>query len=473
MQHLTKKYGLITAICMVVGIVIGSGIFFKATTVFDKTNGNAVMSLAVVLAVGAVMVICSYVFATLANKFEKVNGVVDYAEATLGRRFAYYVGWFMTTMYYPILTSTLAWVSAMYTCGLVGFAVGSGEHLVLAALYLLLGYGVNALSPRLAGYFQVSTTIIKLIPIGLLAIVGTIVGLVRGTTVASFAERIPSGSGGGFFAAVAAFAFAYEGWIIATAINSELKNSKRNLPVALILGSAIVISVYLLYFLGTVSILSPSEIVGAGGNLPSVVFTALFGSPVFGTIVMVFLVISCLGTMNGLMLGCCRGMYSLAARGEGPCPKIFSRIDEKTEMPHNSSIIGLILCGVWLFQWQIFYCKPEGSPIPDFLAWEGDEVSIITLYAFYIPMFLAVMLKCRDLSPVKRFVMPALALLCCVFMCYSAYDAYRADGKIFGYLATFAVIMAIGAVFDLLKTRREKKAGLTDDEYEEEFEEIT
>ena len=154
MQHLTKKYGLITAICMVVGIVIGSGIFFKATTVFDKTNGNATMSLAVVLAVGAVMVICSYVFATLANKFEKVNGVVDYAEATLGRRFAYYVGWFMTTMYYPILTSTLAWVSAMYTCGLVGFAVGSGEHLVLAALYLLLGYGVNALSPRLAVIFS-------------------------------------------------------------------------------------------------------------------------------------------------------------------------------------------------------------------------------------------------------------------------------------------------------------------------------
>ena len=205
MQHLTKKYGLITAICMVVGIVIGSGIFFKATTVFDKTNGNAAMSLAVVLAVGAVMVICSYVFATLANKFEKVNGVVDYAEATLGRRFAYYVGWFMTTMYYPILTSTLAWVSAMYTCGLLGFAVGSGEHLAIAALYLLLGYGVNALSPRLAGYFQVSTTIIKLIPIGLLAIAGTVCGLIRGTTISSFAERIPSASGGGFFAAVAAF----------------------------------------------------------------------------------------------------------------------------------------------------------------------------------------------------------------------------------------------------------------------------
>ncbi|HBJ18835.1 MAG TPA: hypothetical protein DDY70_03715 [Clostridiales bacterium] len=140
-------------------------------------------------------------------------------------------------------------------------------------------------------------------------------------------------------------------------------------------------------------------------------------------------------------------------------------------MPHNSSIIGLLFCGVWLFQWQIFYCKPADSPIPEFLAWEGDEVSIITLYAFYIPMFFAVMVKCRDLSPFKRFIMPALALLCCGFMCYAAYSAYRPDGKIFGYLATFAVVMAIGVVFDVLKTRREKKAGLTDDEYEEIFDE--
>lgn len=459
MQQLSKKYGLITAICMVVGIVIGSGVFFKATTVFGKTNGNTVMSLAVVAAVGAVMIICSYVFAILANRFEKVNGIVDYAEATLGKRYAYYVGWFMTTMYYPILTSTLSWVSAMYTCGLLGCAVGGGEHLAIAALYLLLGYGINALSPRLAGYLQVSTTVIKLIPIGVLALIGTVVGLINGTTVASFSASALAGGGGqGFFAAVAAFAFAYEGWIIATAINSELKNSKRNLPIALLLGAVVVISVYLLYFLGTISVLSPEEIVSAGSDLPKVAFSTLFGSPVFGTIAMVFIVISCFGTMNGLMLGCCRGMYSLAARGEGPCPEIFSRIDERTEMPHNSSIIGLVFCGAWLAQWQIFCCKPDGSPIPDFFAWGGDEVSIITLYAFYIPMFIAMMIKLKDLSPIKRFVMPALAICCCCFMCYAAYAAYRDNGKIWCYLLVFAVIMGIGAAFDLLKVKREKKS---------------
>ncbi|MGH4117443.1 hypothetical protein [Clostridium sp.] len=46
--------------------------------------------------------------------------------------------------------------------------------------------------------------------------------------------------------------------------------------------------------------------------------------------------------------GCTRGIYSLAARGFGPNPKIFKQIDSETNMPTNSSILGLLLCGIWL-----------------------------------------------------------------------------------------------------------------------------
>ena len=447
---LKKKYGLLTAICMVVGIVIGSGVFFKASKVLRNTNGNIGLSLLVVGIVGAIMVICSYVFATLANKYEKVNGIVDYAEAMLGRRFAYYVGWFMTTMYYPILTSTLAWVAAQYTCVLFDYGASSAVHLTIAAFYLIAGYAVNALAPRLAGHFQVSTTFIKLIPLVLMAVVGTIAGLIKGTTIDAFTTVVADSGNGSILAAVAAFAFAYEGWIIATAINSELKNGKRDLPLALILGSVIVIAVYLLYFLGLTGALTTEEIMASGDDLPSRAFSALFRSEAIGTIVMVFIVISCLGTMNGLMLGCCRGMYSLAVRDEGPAPAVFKQIDRHTNMPHNSSIVGLLFCAAWLFQWQIFFFDNAAlgaGKIPAFWCWESDEVSIITLYALYIPMFVAMMIKCKDLNPVKRFVLPGAAVLCCCFMCYCAYDAYKAHGQIWSYLIIFAIIMAIGFLF--------------------------
>lgn len=449
-NKLTKKFGLLTAICMVVGIVIGSGIFFKAGKVLTNVGGNIGKALLVVGLVGLIMIICSLVFAILGTKFERVNGIVDYAEATLGPRYAYYVGWFMTTMYYPIITSTLAWISVMYASTLFSVTLPAWLHFLLAIGVLVISFLVNTLSPKIAGYFQVSTTFIKLVPLILVAIVGTIAGLCNGLTLDAFKTVIEGTTAGGvkvndnIFIGVSAFAFAYEGWIIATAINAEIKNGKRNLPIALVLGSIIVIAVYMLYFIGMTGAISTENMIDSGDSLPKKVFTALFKSKAMGTIIMVFVVLSCLGTVNGLVCGCTRGMYSLAVRDEGPSPVLFSKINEKTNMPVYSAIFGFIVCVIWLAQWQFIFF---GKILPAFWCWEGDEVSIITLYAFYIPMFIGMMVKCKDLHPIKRFVLPGLASICCLFMCYCAYDAYKANNQIFSYLLVFAIIMIIGFFF--------------------------
>ena len=112
---LKKKYGLFTAIAMVVGIVIGSGVFFKAEAVLKATGGNMPLGIAAWIIVGLIMIVCSYTFAMLATKYEKANGVVDYSGMTVGTKYGYFVGWFMATIYNPTLTSVLAWVSARYT----------------------------------------------------------------------------------------------------------------------------------------------------------------------------------------------------------------------------------------------------------------------------------------------------------------------------------------------------------------------
>lgn len=445
---LEKKYGLITAIAMVVGTVIGSGVFFKATKVFNETKGDMTKSLLTVGIVGLIMLICSYVFSTLANKFEHVNGLVDYTEALLGKRYAYGMGWFLTIFYYPVLTQTLAWVSANYTCTLFKIENNDGAKLAIAAFYLIAGYTVNTLSPKLAGKFQVSATAIKLVPLVIMAVVGTICGLINGTTISSFqAATVDAATGSGsLLPAVCAFAFAYEGWVITTTINAELKNSKKNLPVALLIGAVIVVAVYMTYFIGLASVMSPNEIISAGGDLPIVAFTNLFGNPVFGTIVFVFIVISCLGTMNGLMLGCCRGMYSIAVRNQGPARKIFVQVDKATNMPTNSAVFGLILCGIWLLQWQLVMFNVNGV-IPACLQWEADEIVIVALYAAYIPLFIAMMIKLKGENIFKRFITPALAVISSGFMCYSAYLAYKANGMVWSFLIICVVVVACGFFF--------------------------
>ena len=443
-NELKKKYGLITAICMVVGIVIGSGVFFKATPVFTNNGGNMIKSLLTVIVVGALMTVCAYTFSILAGRHSKINGIVDYAEAEVGEGLAYTIGWFLSIIYYPVIASTLAWVSANYTSSL--FEIGSANvRLLITAAYLTLSFVLNIISPKISGKFQVSTTVIKLIPLTIMAIVGTIIGLVNGQTLENLTQETTSlvSTSGNFFAAIVAFAFAYEGWIIATSINAELHDAKKNLPRALIIGTTVVITMYVTYFIGIASVLSTEQIMSAGDTLPKIAFTKLFGgNAVFGTIAYVFIIISCLGTMNGVMIGNCRGLYALAARNQGPAPKTFAKLHNKWNMPVRAASVTFAISVIWMLQWEFGLIRGK---LPAIISFENDELPIITLYALYIPIFISMMIKSKDLHPVKRFVFPALSIAACLFMIFSAFYAYKIQA--FYYLFIFAAIMLVGLMF--------------------------
>ena len=289
---LKKKYGLLTAIAMVVGIVVGSGVFFKAEKILNATGGNLPIGILAWLIGGLIMMVCAYTFATMATKYSYVNGIVDYAEATMGKRYAYYIGWFMSVIYYPAITSVLAWVSARYACVLFGFSITGGECMAIACFFLVASFALNSLSPVLAGKFQVSTTVIKLIPLLLMAVLGTIVGLSNGMTVHNFTTVVTNvgGTGNALFTAVVATSFAYEGWIIATSINAELKDSKKNLPRALIIGTFITVCIYILYYLGLSGTVT-NEVLMAGGEAGAkLAFETIF-SKAGGTLLFVFVII--------------------------------------------------------------------------------------------------------------------------------------------------------------------------------------
>lgn len=452
-KQLKEKYGLITAIAMVVGIVIGSGVFFKAEKVLKATGGDLPLGILAWALGGAIMVICAYTFSVMATHYSNINGIVDYAEATLGKGYAYFMGWFATFIYYPAMTSVLAWVSARYVGVLLGLDIAGGPVMTLACLFLVGSYGLNALSPILAGKFQVTTTVVKLVPLLLMAVVGTIVGLSSGMTVQNFVtvvEPVPQGKGMALFTALVATAFAYEGWVIATSINAELKNSKRNLPIALVLGTLIVVTVYILYYIGLAGGAANAEIMAGGEAGAKLAFENIFGKAA-GVGLFVLVVISCLGTLNGLMLASTRGLYALAARGEGPRPEVFSEVDRYTNVPGNSAVAGVMICALWLFY---FYGAnlTEGWFAP--LRFDSSELPIITIYALYIPIFLVMMVREKSLHPVKRFVMPSLAILSCIFMVIASIFSHRMG--VLWYLIIFTLVMLISIPFYRGRDRKAK-----------------
>lgn len=411
MEGLQRKYGIWTATAMVIGIVIGSGVFFKADDVLKASNGSLPTALFAWLIGGSIMVVTAYVFAKIATRIEKVNGLVDYFEEAYGYRAGYLVAWFMTFIYYPTLVAVLAWVSASYSIGLLGLEQGVW---VLASFYMVIFFLLNIYSPVLAGKWQVSATIIKLIPLGLVAVIGLFSGLASGQTFSSFATSAQSVSnGGGLAVATLATAFAYEGWIIATTINAELKDAKRTLPKALFFGSVAVVMIYMLYYLGISGVLSNDQVIAAGDAAPVEVISIIFGK-MGGTLLTVFVIISCLGTLNGLIMGSSRGMFSIASRGFGPMADVFGAIDQKTNSTRNSAILGFVLSAFWLLVWY-----------GNFAGWFGkfmdiSELPIAFLYVIYISLYIWVMRGFRGLGPLSRYVAPFLAGIGSLYIIWGA-----------------------------------------------------
>ncbi len=464
-KGLKKQYGLLMAICMVVGTVVGSGVFFKAQAILQKTNGDMPMGIIAWIIGGAVMICCVLAFCVMAQQYEKVNGLVDYAEATIGSKYAYFMGWFATTIYTPAMTSVLAWLTARYfltfmvsvnpDLQLAGDPVTGSETFLLAGFILICVFAINTLSSKLAGKLQISATFIKLIPLLLMAVFGTIYGLshnMAGEPTTILASNFATGTGNYsvLFGAVVATAFAYEGWILATSINSEIKDSKKNLPIALVLGGIIIIAIYLFYYIGIAGGAPVTTLMESG---TTTAFTTVFGN-VLGNILNLFVAVSCLGTLNGLLIGCIRGMYSISVRGYGPKADLMKQVDPASGMPSNSCIIGLVIVAGWL----VYFYGANLTATPWFgkFSFDSSELPIITIYALYIPMFIQFMRKEKNLPAVKRFVLPALGILGSAFMVFAAfyshgympYLAAKENGEfscpVLFYLIVFAVIMAIG-----------------------------
>lgn len=440
---LEKKYGLMTATAMVIGNVIGSGVFFKAEKVQSVTGGDLPTGIIAWIIGGLIMVICANVFAVLATRYEKCGGVMDYAEVTVGSKYAYFIGWFMATIYYPTLVSVLGWVGARYVCVLFGWDITGGACLAIAGFFLMFFFVLNVLAPRIAGKFQVSTTVIKLIPLLLMVIFGIIGGLRSGVLLENFTSGVVADVyGNPLLAAVIATSFAYEGWISATSINAELKNAKKNLPLALTFGTLIVVIVYVLYYIGLAGTVPNAQMMAGDGTGVKLAFSFIFKN-LAGTLLFVFVIISCLGTLNGMMMGNIRNFYAIAVRDQGPRPEVFKQVDSATKMPLASSILGLFVVALWFL--YFFGANLTDTPWFGPFSFDSSEVPAVTTYALYIPIFIGMMRKEKDLGTFKRFVLPVLGVIACLMMMLAGFGGYGTT--VLYYLIIFAVIMGIGALF--------------------------
>lgn len=424
MTEIKKQYGIWTGIAMVVGIVIGSCVFLKAGGVLKLAGGNLKLSILAWFIGGLIMITSSFCFAVFATKVTKYNGVVDYVEVASNEKIGYSLAWMITSFYYPIVASIVALFAGSYFFKMIGLNIGltDWQNFLFAFGIITLVVIMNYLSPIIASRFQISTTVVKLIPILLIAIGGLFASLIVGNDygIINAFKNNAEGYELNFGEAVKKTAFAYEGWVCATAINAELKDSKKNLPKALVGGTIAILVFYIVYYVSLSAILGNEANIIQDEKAPIVAFQKMFGT-IGGSIFTFFIMISCLGTVNGVTMGCCRGMYTMSCRGQGIAPEKFSKIGKNKNISFLSCIYGY---GCILLMLLVWYLAMHNVWIFGHLG-SMDEIICAIIYAIYITMYIFIMKNFKELNVVKRFILPGLAIIGSLFFTICGTGLYQ------------------------------------------------
>ncbi|HKL79587.1 MAG TPA: amino acid permease [Mobilitalea sp.] len=399
-----RVYGLFTAVTMITGIVIGSGIFFKTDDVLRYTKGNVLLGV-FVFAVAAIAIIFGCLsISQLATRTDKPGGLVSYAEEFVGMGTACAFGWFKTFLYLPTIAAVVSWVIGIYISQLFGLEITLERCVLIGAGFMTFLFVMNVISAKLGGTIQNVTMLIKLIPLLIIAVAGLLFGKPGTMITEDFHSFKAATTSWSWLAAFAPIAFSFDGWIVATTIGGEIKNSKRNLPLALTVSPLIILFAYVAYFIGMSALIGPQEILKQGDSSTFTAANRLLGG-IGAKVILTFVVVSVIGTVNGLVLGFIRMPYSLALRNMIPGSKILAKEEPKLSgMPLNSAILAYFLCMGWML---VHYITQK-------VGMRGDvsEIAIGVSYVNYMILYLAVIRLARKgaiKSVIKGYVVPILA----------------------------------------------------------------
>ena len=438
---LKREHNLFATICIVVGFVVGTGIFWRPGRVLDDVAGDVGLGLWAWLLGGLLILTCVYMFSVFATRYEKVHGMVDYAEVILGKKFGYLAGWFFFMMYQTAGYAIIAWISASFTATLAGHqnVLNSTFVFSLAAFYMLATFLINYFFEKLPIKLNNLTTILRLIPLVLMGVGGLFWAFFNNPTSTEPITQEISGSPS-FLAAVFSTVFAYNGWQAAVVFNSEVKNTKKKFPIALMGGFLLVVVIYILYFYGLVAIGDASLLIANNQLGTRAAFASLFGD-FASSAIMIFVIISGLGILNMCCRGMSRSLYALARRNLGPAPKKLVQL--KNGIPKNSMLVCLLVSFLWFL---VIYGNHSGwfgtfrFDLPDFYN--------MVFFFLLIPMFIGFFKKnfqSKKIHWFNRLVAPFLAAFSAGFMIFALLIASPINALVYGVV--FIALAAIGFIF--------------------------
>lgn len=372
---LKKDLGFPAAVAMVVGSVIGSGIFMAPQNMAEATNPKTAMLAWIITAAGSICIVLS--FSHMVELIPRTGGPVIYADAAFGQWGGFSIAW----SYWAC-----AWISqaAFITGGVrylsVIFPIIDQNRViafVVASSLLWILNIINIFGVKKAGYVQVATTICKLVPLIVFVILALFhFNIINFNTVSS----LQVDNSGTLPSAIAITMWAFLGFEMATVPAGETKNAGSNLKKAVLYGTLFVAIVYLIINFLASGILPQSQLARSTAPFADMI-NFMVGGTWAGKFIAIGVVISVLGAANGNVIVISRTAYGAAKIKL--FPDIFTKINSKYGTPVISIIISGVLTNLILtlnyvkslnaaFTFMILIATL--SSMPAYLMTEGAEI---------------------------------------------------------------------------------------------------
>ena len=376
--EMKKELGVFSAMTVVVGCVIGSGVFFKPTAMYTATGGAPGLAIVAWIVTSLMCLCAAMTFAEIAILMPETGGMPVYLKRVFGEKVGYLCGWMQTVIFYPGLVAALG----VAVANQAKLFIGEGMVVPVAIACILIMVILNCLGAKVGAAAQNIFTVAKLVPLVLIMIFGFIRGNGNPILDPMLGEGLSFGSVMGQL--MIAVLFAFEGWTNVGAIAGEMKDPGKDLPKAIVGGVALIMAVYVIINLAYLWVL-PADVMMNLESPASAVAMEIFGD-MGGKFVSVGIMISAGGACNGFILAGSRTAYYMAEQGDLPCSKALAKIS-KNGVPANCIYLIGVLGAIYALSGQFDLLTNLGT----FVGW-----------VFYTLTFAAVMAYRKQAPDVER-----------------------------------------------------------------------
>jgi basic amino acid/polyamine antiporter, APA family len=369
---LVKGLGVFGAASVVAGTMIGTAIFVVPGIMLQQV-GTPSMVLLVFLAAGILSLFGALAYAELGAALPEAGGEFVYMHRAYGPLFGFLYGW---TQFIIAKTASIAAIATGFVLYLAYFfprlheifwAASTdfgGHHLSLhltglqigATLMVILLSGINIMGVRRSGTIQTFFTASKLLVLAFLIVLGLAYG--HGSWQ-GFRPLLPTGDHGGlltaFGVATVSALWAYDGWNNLSMVAGEVKNPQRNIPLALIGGTLLVLIVYMLTNLAYFHVLPASQVVGTK-TVASDTARRFLGNA-GGSFIAIGVMISTFATLNGSILAGSRIPFATAR--EGLFPAALGQLNPRFHTPAIALVAQAVIAGLFTLtgEYESLYTK--------------------------------------------------------------------------------------------------------------------